>query len=89
MLAKMKVVNFENVNTLNKIGNGMFERTEASIETAVDAKILQGNIETSNVNVIQEMVDMISVTRNYEANQKLISIHDQMLGKAVSEIGRV
>jgi flagellar basal-body rod protein FlgG len=41
--------------------------------------IMQGALETSNVNVVEEMVDMIETQRAYEMNSKVISTTDQML----------
>ena len=41
-------------------------------------KFMQGFIETSNVNVVNEMVQMIEVNRSYEANQKKIQTQDSM-----------
>jgi len=43
----------------------------------------------SNVNMVTEMVDMIAVTRAYETNQKMVQSIDQILEKAVNDIGRV
>ena len=40
---------------------------------------MQGALETSNVNVVEEMVDMIETQRAYEMNSKAISTTDQML----------
>ncbi|WP_026486359.1 flagellar basal-body rod protein FlgF [Caldanaerobius polysaccharolyticus] len=51
--------------------------------------IRQGYVEASNVNPIEEMVDMIEVTRAYEANQKVITAMDDTLNKAVNEVGRI
>ena len=48
---------------------------------------MQGYIEQSNVNVVKEMVDMISVTRAYEASQKALQAQDGTLEKAVNEVG--
>jgi flagellar basal-body rod protein FlgF len=42
-------------------------------------RILQGFTETSNVNVVNEMVQMIEVNRAYEANQKTITSEDSMM----------
>ena len=42
-------------------------------------KFLQGYSETSNVNVVNEMVQMIEVNRAYEANQKTITSEDSMM----------
>ncbi len=51
--------------------------------------IQQGFLESSNVNSVKEMVEMITMMRTYEANQKMIKIHDELIGKAVNEIARV
>ena len=88
-IAKLKVVNVENPDTLRKMGNSMFSTTTDTKITTFDAEVMQGYTEASNVNTIKEMVDMINVTRNYETNQRLVQIHDQLLSKSVNEIGRV
>lgn len=49
----------------------------------------QGYLEMSNTNVITEMVNMITVTRAYEAGQKVVQTMDQTLDKAVNQIGKV
>ena len=49
----------------------------------------QGYLEMSNTNVIEEMVDMITITRAYEAGQKMVQTVDTTLQKSVNEIGRV
>ena len=45
------------------------------------ARVQQGFIETSNVNVVEELVQMIVTQRAYELNSKAITTSDQMLGK--------
>ncbi len=40
---------------------------------------MQGSLETSNVNVVEELVDMIETQRTYEMNSKAISTTDEML----------
>lgn len=73
------------------IGSSYFVLKEGSTAAAAntDASIKQGYIENSNVNGVSEMVDMISITRAYEANQKMINMQDEMLAKATSVIGKV
>lgn len=51
--------------------------------------VQQGAYENSNVNTIEEMVKMITVTRAYESNQKAIAVADQVMNKIANEIGRV
>jgi len=51
--------------------------------------VMQGYTEASNVNVVKEMVDMITAYRAYEASQKAIVSQDQTLGKAVNDVGTI
>lgn len=52
-------------------------------------QVLQGCVESANVNAVSEMVDMIANMRAYEANQRVIASVDQSLEKLISEVGRV
>jgi len=51
--------------------------------------VRQGYLEQSNVNSINEMINMITIMRSYEANQKILQAQDGTLEKAVNEIGVV
>ena len=53
------------------------------------AKIFSGYLETSNVSVVKEMVEMISVTRQYESNQKIMQTIDNTLDVAVNQLGKL
>ena len=53
------------------------------------SEIIQGSLESSNVSVIREMVDMISNLRAYEANQKVVASVDGTLDKLINEVGKV
>lgn len=88
---QIDVLNITNVNELRKYGEGYYQIAEGSeVKTeAFQGKIMQGYLETSNINAIEEMVDMISILRLYEANQKVVQAYDEILQKAVNEIGRV
>ncbi len=85
---KLRMVAFENNDTLRKTGDTQFSATADSVPTAFTGRVLQGSVENSNVNTVKEMVDMISTTRAYEANARVVSIFDTILGKSVTEIGR-
>ncbi|MEI6876522.1 MAG: flagellar hook-basal body protein, partial [Spirochaetota bacterium] len=92
-LDKLKVVQFENDRFAAKQGSSLWGATELSGEATVMAqgarpKVTQGFVETSNVNPILEMVNMIDVNRAYEANQKSIQSADAMLGKLINEVAR-
>ncbi len=44
-------------------------------------RLFQGYVETSNVNVVEEMVNMIQTQRAYEINSKAVSTSDEMLAR--------
>lgn len=88
-IARLSIKSFENPETLYKLGNNFIGKTDASKTKDFSGEIQQGYLEMSNVNTVTEMVDMISITRAYEANQKVLQAQDEILGKSVSEVGRV
>lgn len=85
---KLKLVDFENKESLRKYGNNLYDRIEETEEKPFNGIIIQNHIENSNVNIVDEMVKMINVSRIYELNQKMIQTHDTVLGKAVNDIAR-
>lgn len=88
-IATLGIVNFENPQALLVYGENMYEPTEAAGTADATAVVHQGYLEMSNTNVIQEMVDMITVTRAYEAGQKMIQTVDSTLQHSVNEIGKL
>ena len=89
IIGNLLISSFDNPETLNKIGDNMLEASPDSVSRAFDGEIQQGYLEMSNVNTVNEMVNMIAISRAYEANQKVLQSQDEMLGKAVSDVGRV
>lgn len=84
---KLQIKTFEDTKSLRKVGNNLIATEGQPKEAEFKGRVLQGVLEGSNVNPIREMVNMINVMRAYEANQKILSTHDQTLGKAVNEVG--
>ena len=82
----VRTVSFTDNNTLRSTGGNRFSATAGAVEGS-NAVIKQGFIENSNVAVSREMVDMITVYRAYETNQKILTMIDETLGRAVNEIG--
>ena len=83
------VFDFEDYDYLSKYGENMYDAVDGATFKTSDASVMQGYLETSNVNVVSEMVNMITITRAYEANQKMITTIDSTLDKAVNSVGRV
>jgi len=80
------LVDFVNPSGLQAIGGNMYRETVASgnpIQAAPGENgmgtLLQGQLESSNVDIVEEMVNMISTQRAYEMNSKVVSTADQML----------
>lgn len=86
---KILVSVFEDSGDLKRAGSTAFNAGTPRVRASTDFRIKQGYLEMSNVNALQEMVSLMQVMRNFEANQKALSAHDQRLQKAVSELGRV
>jgi len=82
------IVDFEDHATLRPFGDNLYTTTDASAQVPFVGSVVQGYIETSNVNIVREMVEMIALSRAYEANARMVSIADQTLGQAVNEIAR-
>ena len=85
---RLKLVNFENLDTLRKYGSNLYDKIDDTIEKPFNAKVMQGHLEGANVNVVDEMVKLINVSRIYEVNSNMIQSHDSVIGKAVNDLGR-
>lgn len=85
----IKAVDFDNYNYLKKIGDSRYTIVDGANLMDSNALIHQGFTEQSNVNVVSEMVDMIAITRAYEANQKIIQTIDGTLELAANSVGKV
>ena len=85
-VGQIQLANFVNPAGLDALGGNLFAETAASGTPSTGTPnsnslgaIQQGFVEGSNVNVVQELVDMIATQRAYELNSKAIQSSDQML----------
>lgn len=85
-LGQITIADFINPSGLTPLGNSLFLESDASgaavvgnPDSAQFGKLSQGMIESSNVKLVNEMVDLISAQRAYEANSKAITTADSML----------
>jgi flagellar basal-body rod protein FlgG len=90
IVERLKVVSFERPDSLKRQGN-LFSADDPATSPilAIDAKVAQGFIETSNISPVKAMTAMIESLRSYETHTKLIQTIDDMAKKAVEEVGRV
>lgn len=86
-ITKFKIVTFDEDTLQNrqKLGDNLFA-TDAAYEVLENPEVIQGFIEESNVNAVKEMVNLISVTRNYEALQKVVQAEDDAMKTAIDQV---
>jgi len=84
----LQLAGFVNPAGLQSLGENLFQETAASGAPSANTPgtnglgfLNQNYVETSNVNVVEEMVNMIQAQRAYEINSKAVTVSDQMLQK--------
>ncbi len=85
-IGQLEIANFINPGGLNALGKNLFQQSASSGDPTTGnpstnglGTLSQGFLEMSNVNVVEEMVNMIASQRAYEINSKSIQASDQML----------
>jgi flagellar basal-body rod protein FlgG len=88
---QLQVAAFANDSGLEAIGRNLYRETAASGTAVVGApgengtgSLAQGTLEMSNVNVVEEMIDLISGQRAYEINSRVIKAADEMLAQTAT-----
>lgn len=83
---RITLTRFANPSGLGSLGGNLYEETPASGTPEIGSpgeegygSVLQGYTETSNVNIVEEMVNLIIAQRAYEINSKSIQTSDEML----------
>lgn len=89
LITTIRLQDFADYNYLEHYGENYYQPVEGFEFADADGAIIEGYLEASNVQVVSEMVNLISVTRAYESNQKLIQTIDSTLDKAVNQLGSV
>lgn len=87
IIGRVRLVEFENIQGLQKRGRNLYETTERP-KPAENSKVVQGQLESSNVNSISEMTRMIEIQRSYEAVKGFLDREQERLRTAVQRLGR-
>ncbi len=92
-VGQIQTADFVNPTGLEPVGENLYRESVSSgapvLGTPGDQEfgaLLQGSLETSNVNVVEELVNMIETQRAYEMNSKAISTTDQMLSFVTQQL---
>lgn len=86
----LETVTVDDYDSLKKYGDNLYsyEGTNRPQDNN-NVTVRQQSLEKSNVNVINEITNMMTVMRNFESNQKVVQALDETLGKAVNDVGSV
>lgn len=88
-IAKIQVTDFADYDYLERYGETYFQPLEGAELIQSSAEVKSGVLEMANVQVVSEMVNMITITRQYESNQKVMQTYDSSLEIAVTQLGKL
>lgn len=90
-VAQIGVFDFVEPAQLKKVGNNLLEDPtgQAQATPAAGSTIHQGYLEGSNVDTARAMSNMMVAQRSYESNARMVQIQDDMLSRAVNDVGRI
>ncbi|MBO0419199.1 flagellar hook-basal body protein [Vagococcus fluvialis] len=82
-----RLTKFNNLNNLTAIGESLFSGVNG--EQDLNSRVENHMLESSNVDMVDEMTDLLQTAREFEVNQKALHTSDETLRKLTNEIGRV
>ena len=89
LIDKLQILDFP-PGALEKAGNNLYSlKPNAPEPLSVQSQIIQGHLEEANINIVEEMVNLIMLSRSFNDNQKMIQTQDDTLRRAVQDLGRV
>jgi len=82
-LGQLEIVSFANPSGLRAVGGNLYEATPESGDAIPDydvqTKVVQGNLEGSNVDVAEELIELVMAQRSYELNSKVVQAADEAM----------
>lgn len=90
-VGQIAVVTFPGLDVLQKEGHTLMKngRPEQEEIKAPESQVMQGVLEASNVNAVEEMINLLDSYRTYESCLKIIQSDSSLDSKAVNEVGKV
>ena len=91
LVAKLSVVEFQDQRKLRKSGGNSFENPDPSNvnKTAAKTVVRQGVLETSNVNPIEEMTNLIKANRLFEHDMKVLKTYGELMQREANDLGKL
>lgn len=88
-VGRLKIVNFDNPQKLKRMGNNYYDPGQMAALPAENRKVVQGQLEGSNVNPVVEMNRMVELMRMFQAAQRMLQgDHDRQVN-AIQKLTRV
>jgi flagellar basal body rod protein FlgG len=88
VVAQLRVAQVSPDAQLTPMGTDLFDGAQLPQGDSA-ARVRQGFLEASNVDSVQEMIRLIETMRHFEGVQRFVRGYDDMMGKAISELGKV
>lgn len=88
-LGKLRVVGFDDIQLLRDTGSGLFAAGKATPSPVPTPDIVQGSLETSNIQPVFEMTRMMETARAYEQAQKILDTEDERMKRGIETLGKV
>ncbi len=86
---KFMIADVDNPDTITKVGDNLYRKdNDDNLNTVETTTVHQEHVEASNVNVVQEMVEMIALNRNYDTSQRAMLSQDSTLGRLIDRVPR-
>ncbi len=91
-VATLSVVEFTPGTQLSKVGREFYAMDDPDAippTAATDTVVKQGFLEAANVDLVSTMSDLVSLVRAYQVSQRMLQAQDELLGKAINDVGRI
>ncbi len=90
VVATIQVAHAQDPDTLVKVGSNLIRAADGDpVLRPADARMRQGNIESSAVEPITTLKDLVNAAKSVNGNLKMMQYHDNIIGQAVNTLGRV
>ena len=88
VVGRIGVFEFDNLQDLRPEGNNLYSATAVG-RPAIDTKMIQGSLEGSNVNAIQETTRMIEILRSYQSTMRMVQNEQERQVSAIQTLAKV
>jgi flagellar basal-body rod protein FlgF len=88
VIGKLKIVDVVNEAQLEKLGNNYFNGNTIETTPQENSNLVSGSLENSNVDIMLAMIDMMSVQKEFETEQKMIQVSSDTLDRLIRDVGR-